>query len=149
MTDLIVRRATAGDRRGWDGLYAGYAAFYGVEQDDAMRDRVWSWIHNPGHDFLGYVAERDGALVGLAHVRVFARPLTASVGGFLDDLFVAPEARGAGVGRALIEAAAADGRERGWTVLRWITASDNATARALYDEVAAATRWVTYDIALG
>lgn len=148
MTDVMVRRATALDRKGWDRLYAGYAEVYGVAQTAEMRDRVWSWIHNPGHDFLGFVAEREGALLGLAHVRAFVRPLTASRGGFLDDLFVAPEARGAGVGRALIDAAAADARGRGWTVLRWITARENAPARALCDAVAQETRWVTYDIAL-
>jgi len=86
--------------------------------------------------------------VGLAHFRAFLRPLAAETGGYLDDLFVAPEARGQGVAGALIAAVAAEGRARGWGILRWITARDNATARALYDRVGAATDWVTYDIRL-
>ena len=32
------------------------------------------------------------------------------------------------------------------TMLKWITASDNATARRLYDAHATATPWVTYDM---
>jgi ribosomal protein S18 acetylase RimI-like enzyme len=145
---MRVRRVEAGDREGWDRLYAGYAEFYGVAQTDGMRDRVWGWLHDPAHETMGFVAERDGALVGLAHVRPYARPLAASVGGFLDDLFVAPEARGSGAAEALIRAAAEHGRREGWTKLRWITAQDNARARKLYDRLAVATPWVTYDLDL-
>jgi GNAT superfamily N-acetyltransferase len=145
---VLVRPVAAGDREGWDQLYAGYAAFYGVEQTHAMRDRVWGWLHDPAHEVQGFVAERDGALVGLAHVRAFARPLSASTGGFLDDLFVAPEARGSGAAQALIGAVAEEGRRRGWSVIRWITARDNARARAVYDRLASETPWVTYDLKL-
>ncbi|WP_235438754.1 hypothetical protein [Streptomyces yangpuensis] len=39
--------------------------------------------------------------------------------------------------------------ERGWSVVRWITADDNHRARAKYDQVATRTMWVTYDMAPG
>ena len=90
----------------------------------------------------------NGVVVGLAHYRAFARPLSASVGGFLDDLFVGPEARGTGAAEALVQGVANVGRARGWTLIRWITAEDNYRARNLYDRVAEKTRWVTYDIKL-
>ena len=61
------------------------------------------------------------------------RPLSASTGGFLDDLFVDPTARGSGAADALIAALADEGRKQGWTVIRWITAEDNYRARALYE----------------
>lgn len=144
----VVRRVRPEDRAEWDRLYAGYADFYGVEQTEAMRDRVWGWIRDPAHEVEGLVAEGEGGLVGLAHFRPFARPLSATVGGFLDDLFVAPEARGTGAAQALIGAVAEEGRRRGWSVIRWITAGDNARARAVYDRLAQATPWVTYDIKL-
>jgi len=143
-----IRPLAPGDRAGWDMLYAGYAAFYRVDQTDTMRDRVWSWLMDPGHAVTGFVAETDGQLTGLAHCRAFARPLSASTGGFLDDLFVAPAARGTGSAEALIAALRAHGVAQGWSVLRWITAADNARARAVYDRVATQTRWVTYDIPL-
>lgn len=145
---MIIRRPEAGDFDAWSRIYAGYAAFYRVEQTEGMWARVWSWIHDPGHEVEGLVAEVDGILVGLAHFRGFARPLSASVGGFLDDLFVDPEARGTGAAKALIGAVEAEGRKRGWTVLRWITAENNYRARGVYDQVATRTPWVTYDIKL-
>ncbi len=153
---VTIRPLGAADRAEWDRLYAGYAAFYRVEQTGAMRDRVWGWLLDPAHPVTGLVAERDGGLVaegqgglvGLAHFRAFARPLSASTGGFLDDLYVDPAARGSGAAQALIAAVAEAGRAQGWTVIRWITAEDNARARAVYDRVASRTPWVTYDIRL-
>lgn len=143
---MQIRKPNAADREAWGTLYTGYAGFYGVPQTEAMRDRVWGWILDPAHETEALVAESDGRLVGLAHFRPFARPLSASTGGFLDDLFVDPEARGSGAAPALINALAAEGRARGWSMIRWITADDNARARGLYDKMAVATRWVTYDL---
>lgn len=145
---MLIRKPVARDQAQWARLYAGYAAFYGVEQTDAMRQRVWDWIHDPAGSVEALVAERDGQLLGLAHYRAFARPLSASVGGFLDDLFVDPEARGSGAAAALIAGVEAEGRARGWTVIRWITAENNYRARGLYDQLALRTPWVTYDVKL-
>jgi GNAT superfamily N-acetyltransferase len=142
-----IRPVAPQDRAGWDDLYQGYADFYRVTQTPAMRDTVWGWLHDPAALQEGLVAEApDGTLIGLAHYRPFARPLSATTGGFLDDLFVAPAARGSGAAEALIAELKAIAARRGWSVLRWITAKDNARARALYDRVATRTHWVTYDL---
>ena len=143
---MIIRKPTAADRATWEILYAGYAAFYKVTQTSEMRAKVWGWIHDPAQQTEGLVAEADGRLIGIAHFRPYARPLSASIGGFLDDLFVGPDARGSGAAQALIGAVCDVGRARGWTVVRWITAEDNYRARAVYDRVAERTKWVTYDV---
>lgn len=145
---MIIRPPEPADRPEWERLYAGYADFYKVTQTPEMRATVWGWIHDPAHGTRAFVAEDQGRLVGLAHFRPFARPLAASTGGFLDDLFVDPAARGSGAAEALISALAEEGRHQGWTVIRWITAEDNYRARALYDRLAEKTRWATYDIKL-
>lgn len=90
-----------------------------------------------------------GRLLGLAHYRPFARPLSATTGCFLDDLFVAPEHRGSGAADLLLGALRGLAAERGWSVVRWITADDNHRARSKYDQVATRTMWVTYDMAPG
>ena len=145
---MIIRSVAVADKPAWARLYAGYAAFYKVDQTEAMRETVWGWLMDPAHTTEGLVAEQDGVVIGLAHFRAFARPLSASTGGFLDDLFVDPAARGAGAAEALLQALANEGRNRGWTVIRWITAEDNYRARGRYDRVADRTKWVTYDIRL-
>jgi GNAT superfamily N-acetyltransferase len=144
---VVIRKLIEEDYTQWAKLYKGYAEFYGVEQDDDMRDRVWAWIRDEYHSVQALVAQNaDGDLIGLAHFRVFARPLSATLGGFLDDLFVTPASRGNGTGEALIEAVADYGREQGWSIIRWITADTNMAARRIYDRVATKTDWVTYDI---
>lgn len=148
MATIEIRPLQETDRAAWGVLYAGYADFYRVTQTAEMRDRVWSWIHDPAHETKGLVALLHGKPVGLAHFRAFARPLSASTGGFLDDLFVAEDARGTGAADALINTLAEIGRSRGWTVIRWITAEDNARARKVYDRLAVKTPWVTYDLKL-
>ena len=149
MSDIRIVPLQPRHRADWERLYAGYAGFYRVIQTPEMREKVWGWIHDPAHEVQAFVAEDEaGRAVGLAHYRPFARPLSATVGGFLDDLFVDPAMRGRRVADALIEAVAEEGRRRGWSVIRWITADDNYRGRAVYDRVAEKTRWLTYEIKL-
>jgi ribosomal protein S18 acetylase RimI-like enzyme len=142
-----VRPVAHGDEPRWRELYAGYAAFYKVEQTEEMAARVWSWLFDPARAVEGIVAvDAAGEVQGLAHFREFARPLRAAVGGYLDDLFVEPALRGSGAADALLDELKRIGAERGWTVIRWITAEDNYRARGKYDRVATRTNWVTYDM---
>lgn len=144
---ITVRPVAREDRSAWGNLYQEYAVFYEFDQTEEMRDRVWSWLHDPVAECEGLVAEGpEGTLLGLAHYRAFSRPLAASTGGFLDDLFVAPIARGSGVADALIGGVSQIAVERGWSVVRWITAEDNYRGRGLYDRLASKTNWVTYDL---
>lgn len=133
--------------RAWNELYAGYAAFYRVEQTQAMRDQVWRWINDRDEEVECLLAiDPNGDPVGLAHFREFTRPLAASRGCYLDDLFVTPAARGGGAAERLFEALESEARERRWSVIRWITADDNYRARSFYDRSAQRTQWVTYDL---
>lgn len=146
---LTIRPPQPSDRLAWDALYQGYAQFYQVEQTAEMRDRVWTWVHDAGHETQCLMAfDASGKAIGLAHFRAFARPLSASTGGFLDDLFVDPAARGSQAGTQLIAAIEAIGREKKWSVIRWITADNNYRARTAYDKIATRTGWITYDIKL-
>lgn len=143
---LEIRRVVDTDEAPWSALYAGYRAFYRLDADTEAVRRTWEWVSQEQHGLSGLVAVLDGSVVGLANLRRFARPSTATIGLYLDDLFTAPDARGAGVATALLREAAAIADAEGASVVRWITATDNATARRLYDAAASATAWVTYDM---
>jgi GNAT superfamily N-acetyltransferase len=144
---LTIRPPQAADRAAWDTLYQGYAAFYQVVQTAEMRDRVWVWLHDSAHECQCLMAfDAAGKAIGLAHFRAFARPLSASTGVFLDDLFVDPEARGSQAGTQLIAAIKAIAEKNQWSVVRWITADNNYRARSAYDKIATRTAWITYDI---
>jgi len=146
-TDIRVRPVSPEDAAAWRPLYRGYATFYKREITDAILDQTWAWLHDPAHPLEGLVAVGvSGELIGLAHYRPQPKPLQGNDAGFLDDLFVDPLKRGRGVGHKLIQQIAEIARERGWPSVRWITATDNTTARRLYDDVAVATHWVTYEL---
>ena len=118
----------------WRPLFAGYAEFYGTELTEAVAERVWSWLHDPEHLLEGLLArDASGRAVGLAHVRACPRPLSGQTIGFLDDLYVVPDARGSGAADALFDALAARARERGWPAIRWLTQEFNYRGRAFYD----------------
>ena len=145
MAAFIARfQSTAGKS---SGARSPYASFYKREITDAILDQTWAWLLDPSHPLEGLVATVDGGeLVGLAHYRAQPKPLQGEDAGFLDDLFVDPERRGHGIVRQLIAQIGEIARERNWASVRWITAADNTTARRLYDDIAVATQWVTYEL---
>jgi len=143
---VAVRAAVAADEAQWRDLYSAYREFYAMEPDSVVVSRVWSWITDAAHETNALIAVDDnGVIGGLAHIRRFARPSSGSTGLWLDDLFTRPDLRGGGIGRALLDAVSAIAEEEQLSVVRWITNENNATARRLYDTVATATKWVTYD----
>ncbi len=146
MNDVAVRPLQPTDEAAWRLLFQGYANFYRRPSDDAHKTIVWGWLMNPGHELEGYLALVDGKAVGLAHIRRMPSPLRGCDIGFLDDLFVDPDARGRCVGDAVLNWITELARARGWPVVRWITADDNYRARALYDRSARKTSWNLYEL---
>jgi ribosomal protein S18 acetylase RimI-like enzyme len=143
---VVIRPPGPVDHDQWAGLFRAYREFYRLTPDEAVVERVWSWIGDPDHETNALVAVTgNGALVGIAHFRRFARPSMGSMGIHLDDLFTANEHRGTGVGRALINAVTEIGAREGCSIVRWITASDNRAAQRLYASLAIRTSWLTYD----
>lgn len=145
MADYRITRDVAQYRAEWDVLYAAYADYYKVEQNQEMRDRTWGWIIE-GRIICLMAVNEEGRPVGFAHIREFLRPLSSTSAGYLDDLFVDPSQRGGGVVNLLFDAAKALGRDSSWSVIRWITREDNYRARSVYDRIATRTNWVTYDL---
>jgi len=134
------------DRAGWRPLFDGYRRFYGMPETDAGAATVWGWLTDPAHGLEALLA-RDGTgrVGGLAHFRAMPSPTRGVEIGFLDDLFVDPALRGAGLGRRLLRAVGETARSRGWPLVRWITQDDNYRARTLYDTLARRTSWVMYE----
>ncbi|MFT6659231.1 MAG: GNAT superfamily N-acetyltransferase [Maritalea sp.] len=149
MSQVEVRNVEKGDRTKWGELYGAYARFYNSPQTDDMRDIVWAWLQDDAKSLFGLVAtDERGEIVGIAHCREFARPLAASTGLFLDDLFVDPKSRGSGAAEALIAHLRKLAVDNNYSIVRWVTADNNYRARGLYDHVARKTDWLTYDIQL-
>lgn len=131
----------------WAQLYNGYRSFYELPADHAAVATTWEWMLGRQHGLRGIVAVNSSAkIVALANLRLFARPSTGQIGLYLDDLFTSSESRGSGAAGAPLQPAAVVAAEECATVIRWITAKEHSTARRVYDALASATDWVTYDM---
>lgn len=91
-------------------------------------------------------ARQDGKLVGFAVFFDLPDTMTGMRAGQLDELYVDHDARRQGIGRALVEALAEEGRERGWTHLRWMVPKKPASAGRLAEALAEPGEWANYAI---
>ena len=146
---ITVNHPTESDKQDWEELYRGYAEFYNMPMEQSTLDTVWSWIHDENKDFFGLIAKNEkNQALGLMHCRAMVSPLRGAEVGFLDDLFVVPEARGKDVVEALYAKLNQFGNQQGWPFIRWITADNNYRARNFYDKISDKTAWVTYQYAM-
>jgi GNAT superfamily N-acetyltransferase len=129
-------------------LIAAYQRFYEVEEVDDERNRAFfARFLAPSDAGMLLGARRDGELLGYACLFWSFTSLVPAEMVLMNDLYVVEEARGEGVGRALIEAGATVARERGAQRLEWSTQLDNRRAQRLYDSTGAERgEWLTYEL---
>lgn len=96
-----------------------------------------------------HVAEVDGEVVGMALWFVSFSTWTGRNGIWLEDLFVQPEHRGAGLGRQLLAALARVCVERGWRRLEWWVLDWNEPSIDFYRRIGATPEdeWTRYRLA--
>lgn len=129
-------------------LMRGYCEFYGTAPgDDALLRLARACLADPVATGTQLIArDPDSTPAGFATIYWTWSSTQAVPIALMNDLFVAPAARGSGLGRALIEACGALALQRGVEVLEWQTAPDNRRAQRVYDATPAErSTWLTYD----
>ena len=139
-----IRPLKSSDRAQWDPLWQGYLTFYKHELSAEQTDLTWSRLVDDEYEMHSLVAELDGELVGLAHFSFTHSSWAQNRDLYLEDLFVSPNVRGQGFGKALILALDDIAHEEGSRKIWWETHRDNQTARRLYDSVAELSEFVKY-----
>jgi GNAT superfamily N-acetyltransferase len=142
----MIRFVEHGDWSRWEVLWQGYLHFYRQGLTDDVSRHTFERLCDQRDGLFGFVAETDeGELVGI--VNALVHPTTWSDSGYcyLEDLFVAPGARGSGQGQALIEAVTSEARQRGVVKVYWHTQEFNGRARSLYDLLAKRVSFVVYE----
>ncbi|MHC2998854.1 GNAT family N-acetyltransferase [Microbacterium sp. HJ5] len=143
-----ITAITADDRPAWDALFQAYITFYESEVPAPAVESTFSRILADEHIHGALARDADGRPIGLVHWLTHPATWSTKPYCYLEDLFVDPEARGAGTGEALIAHVRDWARVFGAEKVYWLTAHDNTRARALYDRIATSTGFVHYEIEL-
>lgn len=140
-----VRPLSPEDHDAWHRLWDEYCAFYETTMPAEVTATTWARLTSESvPHYIGLVAERDGAVIGIANCIVHSSTWSAADRCYLNDLFVDPSVRGSGAGKALIDHLLHMGAERGWEQVHWLTHETNATARRLYDQYGPASGFINY-----
>jgi GNAT superfamily N-acetyltransferase len=144
----LVRPVAPGDFAQWLPLWEGYNEFYGrvgpTALPRAITEATWGRFFDAYEPVRALVAESDGRLLGLAHYLFHRSTIMIGPTCYLQDLFTSAEARGKGIGRALIDGVYEAARSGGAARVYWHTHETNHVARALYDQVAERSGFIVY-----
>jgi GNAT superfamily N-acetyltransferase len=142
---IIIRRVEAADEPRWRELWDAYTRFYEREPVEAVTRHAWARILDPTVPVYALVAvASDTGIIGIANYLIHENTSTLTPVCYLQDLFVDPAARAAGVGRLLIDTLWEEVKANGWAGLYWQTKENNYRARALYDSYTPHSGFVRY-----
>ena len=149
IAEFSIRPVAPRDLAAWRPLWDGYNAFYGRQGDTALPEAVtastWSRFFDPAEPVHALVAAAGGRLLGLTHYLFHRSTTLIGPKCYLQDLFTVEEARGQGVGGALIEEVYRRARDAGAARVYWLTHETNTVAMRLYDQVAEKSGFRVYD----
>lgn len=144
---MKIRPVENKDRAIWEEFFNEYAEFYKTSVPAGGHDTVWGWIFDEGNDFWCDLIEDDnGQPFGFTQYQLMHRSLGGSMVCYLSDLYVRPDRRSTGAGRALIDHVIGFAKARGLTNVRWLTQEFNYPGRRLYDTYAPKTDFILYSI---
>ncbi len=109
-----------------------------------MSDITWARLLDPREPMGGAIAWDGQVPLGLVHHIRHRSCWTIGDYMYLQDLFVTPEARGAGIGRKLIEYVYRLAGAEGCSRVHWLTHESNTNAMHLYDRIAERSGFVQY-----
>lgn len=142
---VSIRPLRASDEDAWRALWTDYLTFYKSSVPEAVYQSTFArLLGTDAQDFNARVAEQGGRLIGLTHFLFHRHCWRIENTCYLQDLYVAPAARGTGTGRKLIEAVYDAADAAGAPGVYWLTQEDNAAGRQLYDRVGALTNFIKY-----
>ena len=149
-TDFTIRLADPSDEAGWRRLWRGYIEFYETEVSEEVTAATWARIADDSLPHMAALVAKQsgGGLAGMLNYVVHDITWSTTPVCYLEDLYVDPDMRGHGIGRALIEDLVKRANDAGWYRIYWHTARDNTAAQVLYNKIAERTGWVRYDIDL-
>ena len=141
---IEIRPISAENKALWYPLWRGYQAFYKTDIAEAISDVTWNRLLDPAELMGAAMAWNGDKAVGLVHHIQHRSCWTMGDYCYLQDLFVADDARGHGVGRKLIEYVYAYAKSKGCSRVHWLTHESNTDAMELYNKIASRSGFIQY-----
>lgn len=146
--NLNIRELKETDKDRWLELWAGYLEFYKSNLSPEQTEFTWKRLINNEQKMYGFVAENESGVIGFTHCLFRPSTWTETDYCYLEDLFVDPNIRGKGVGRALMNRVIELAKEKNSKRVYWTTQEFNKTARVLYDSITSVSEFVQYRLPL-
>ncbi|MDY0885908.1 GNAT family N-acetyltransferase [Dongia soli] len=144
MQSVEIRIVDNDDFDIWLPLWNGYQRFYEVDIPESVTLKTWARFLDSVESMHAALAMVGEQALGLVHSIYHRSTWTTGDCCYLQDLFVAENARGRGIGRALIEHVYADARRREAPRVYWLTRDSNHKAMLLYDRIADRSDLIQY-----
>ena len=141
---LTIRAIEEKDKDQWLKLWAGYLEFYKSTISSEQTELTWKRLINNELKMFGFVAESKEGVIGFTHCLFRPSTWTETDYCYLEDLFVDPNIRGKGIGRALMNKVFELAKEKNSKRVYWTTQEFNKTARVLYDSITPVSEFVQY-----
>ena len=141
---LTIRAIEEKDKDQWLKLWAGYLEFYKSTISSEQTELTWKRLINNELKMFGFVAESEEGIIGFTHCLFRPSTWTETDYCYLEDLFVDPNIRGKGIGRALMNKVVELAKEKNSKRVYWTTQEFNKTARVLYDSITPVSEFVQY-----
>jgi GNAT superfamily N-acetyltransferase len=144
MQSVEIRAIERSDFDIWLPLWEGYQRFYKVDIPETVTRDTWERFFDPDEPMQAALAVMCDQPCGFAHTVYHRSTWTTADYCYLQDLFVAPDARGRGIGRTLIEHVYAEAKRRQASRVHWLTHETNYPGRLLYDAVGERSGFIQY-----
>jgi ribosomal protein S18 acetylase RimI-like enzyme len=142
---VTVRQIEIQDKTSWKELYVAYLKFYESEPVESSTELLWNRLTKGEPAVQGLVAVSNGEVVGIAHFHYQLSTWSDTLHCYLEDLYVAEDARGKGAASSLIAAVQDLAIQNKCSELFWITKESNTVAKKLYEQVATLSDFVRYE----
>ncbi len=143
-SSIKITRLSKTDYELWLILWQNYLTFYETSLPSSTTEMTWRNLLDDDVSVYGFGAWREDILVGITHVVLHPNTWNTNACCYLEDLYVADNVRGQGVGRALIEHVYSFAKDKDCNRVYWTTQESNVAARKLYDVIATQTDMVQY-----
>ena len=141
---LTIRAIEEKDKDQWLKLWAGYLEFYKSTISPEQTELTWKRLINNEQKMFGFVAESEEGVIGFTHCLFRPSTWTETDYCYLEDLFVDPNIRGKGIGRALMNKVFELAKEKNSKRVYKTKKEFNKTARVLYDSITPVSEFVQY-----